>query len=65
MEETFGELVKEARKKRSLSQKALGELTGHTQSTIADIENNHNKPNLVTIMVISKVLKINLNRLVK
>lgn len=54
---TFGEKLKDLRKKRNLTIKELAEKSGVTAVSICNYENGHHKPNLVNIQKLSKALK--------
>lgn len=55
---TFGELVKDKRKKRGISQRKLAEMCQLTQATVCKIEKSSVVPNKKTIIILSLVLYI-------
>ncbi|MBK9017800.1 MAG: helix-turn-helix transcriptional regulator [Saprospiraceae bacterium] len=52
----IGELIRETRKKRNLTQEELGQLIGVQKAQISKIESNTNNFSLATILKIFKVL---------
>lgn len=54
----IGELIRETRKKRNLTQEELGQLIGVQKAQISKIESNTNNFSLATILKIFKVLNV-------
>lgn len=55
---TTGERIRSVRKERGLTQKALGELLGVTQATVAQYETNPNPPKIETLRRIADALAV-------
>lgn len=60
---SFGEKIKEARKKKGLTQKNLALIIGAAHNSVSDWENNKNKPDPDTIELICGALGISPNYL--
>ena len=56
--ETY-EKIKQERKRKNITQKQLGDLIGITWQGIAQWENGLREPKLISILKISRALKIN------
>lgn len=54
----IGNLIRRARKKRALSQKALGDKAGLRQETISIIENGHPAARIETLLAVLAVLDL-------
>ncbi len=57
----LGEMIKQARQERHLTQSQLGELIGVQKSQISRIENNAKNVTLVTILKVFRALKAKVN----
>ncbi len=57
----LGEMIKQARKERHLTQSQLGELIGVQKSQISRIENNAKNVTIATILRVFKALKAKVN----
>lgn len=57
----LGEMIKQARKERHLTQSQLGELIGVQKSQISRIENNAKNVTIETILRVFRVLKAKVN----
>ncbi len=57
----LGEMIKETRKERNLTQSQLGELIGVQKSQISRIENNAKNVTIETILRVFKALKAKVN----
>jgi len=58
MNMTLGEIIKNARKKKNLTQKELAQLIGAKSNSISNWENNQNRPNGSTLLLLSRALDI-------
>jgi transcriptional regulator with XRE-family HTH domain len=54
----LGNIIKNIRKKKELTQTEFASLCGITQTYLSQIENNSKEPNLATLKEISKNLKV-------
>jgi transcriptional regulator with XRE-family HTH domain len=63
MEKTIGQAIKDARKKKGLTQKQLGEKIGYSRTYLADLEGDRYNPGWEMVRKLAKELKINLNSL--
>lgn len=61
----IGNLIELKRKRSKLTQKRLGEMVGLSRNYIADIEAGRYTPSLNSMCRIAKILKIDLNFLLK
>lgn len=59
--EIIGSIVKEARKKRNLTQQELGDLVGVQKAQISKIENNTKNVRVETFLKVLKALKVKVN----
>jgi transcriptional regulator with XRE-family HTH domain len=59
----IGERIRDERKKRQWSQALLAEKIGKLQSQVSEWENGECQPQLDTLMVISRVMKIEIGKL--
>ena len=59
--EIIGSIVKEARKKRNLTQQELGDLVGVQKAQISKIENNTKNVRIETFLKVLKALKAKVN----
>lgn len=57
----LGEMIKQARKERNLTQSQLGEMIGVQKSQISRIENNAKNITIETILRVFKALKAKVN----
>jgi DNA-binding XRE family transcriptional regulator len=57
----LGEMIKQARKERNLTQSELGEMIGVQKSQISKIENNAKNVTIETILRVFKALKAKVN----
>ncbi|MBN1927281.1 MAG: helix-turn-helix transcriptional regulator [Prolixibacteraceae bacterium] len=57
----LGEMIKQARKERNLTQSELGEIIGVQKSQISRIENNTKNVTIETILRVFKALKAKVN----
>ncbi|MFA9393014.1 MAG: helix-turn-helix domain-containing protein [Prolixibacteraceae bacterium] len=57
----LGEMIKQARKERNLTQTQLGEMIGVQKSQISRIENNPKNVTIETILRVFKALKAKVN----
>ncbi len=57
----LGEMIKEARKERKLTQSQLGEMIGVQKSQISRIENNAKNVTIETILRVFRALKAKVN----
>lgn len=65
MEKTIGQAIREARKKKGISQTALAEKTGISRTYLADVEGGRYTPGWENVRILAKELKLNLNSLLK
>ena len=56
----IGQIIRENRKQRGLSQRELGQLAGFQQETISRIETGKNRIKLQTLLVVLAVLDLEL-----
>lgn len=61
---TFGERLKEARKKKGLTQRELAKLIGAKNNSISNWEKDQNVPNGSTVLALSKVLDVSIENLI-
>lgn len=62
----LSENIKNARLKQRYTVKQLSELTGVSESSIANIENGRNEnPGIQILLELSKVLKVSVSKLIK
>lgn len=61
---TFGQKVKEIRKKKNLSQQQLGQIMGIKQQTVAQYEKAIDQPKLSTVRKIAEALDVTISELV-
>ncbi len=61
---TIGERIRDIRKEKGLTQQALGQLLGVTQSTVGQYETNQNPPKISTLQAIATALGVSLEQLV-
>lgn len=57
----IGNLIKQARSRKNLTQKSLADKCLISRNYISDIENGRYSPSVETLVNISKILNINLN----
>lgn len=57
----MGQMIKEARKQRNLTQAALGKLVGVQKAQISKLEKGANSATIVTILKVFKALKAEIN----
>ena len=62
---TIGQAIKEARRKKGLTQKQLSEKIGYSRTYLADLEGDRYNPSWEIVQKLAKELKLNLNSLVK
>ena len=62
---TFGDIIKNARKKKGLTQKELAEMINAKHNSISDWEKNKSKPDVDTIELLCGVLGISPSLLFK
>ena len=62
---TFGEKIKNLRKEQNLTAKELAEKSGLTVVSIINYENNHRKPNLISINKLATALNCDFDTLYK
>lgn len=62
---TIGELIKEKRRDRYLTQRELADMTGLSVATINNIETNKTLPNSQTIFKLIQILDINVEQLIQ
>ena len=60
---TFGDIIRNARKEKELTQKELAEMINAKHNSISDWENNKSKPDIGTIELLCGVLGISPNLL--
>ena len=58
--ELLGEMIKQVRKERHLTQEELGKLVGVNKSQISKLERNTNNVTIATILKIFRALKTNI-----
>ena len=58
IEEAFGEVIRELRKARQISQEKLAELSNLDRSFISLLECGHKQPSLITIFQFAKAFNI-------
>jgi DNA-binding XRE family transcriptional regulator len=63
MDKTFGQAMKEARKKKGMTQTELASSTSLSRTYLADLEADRYTPGWENVKTIAKSLKINLNSL--
>lgn len=56
----IGEIVRNSRLRRGLTQKQLAQKMGITQQSISSIESERNTPNLYTLLLIGEALDMRL-----
>jgi len=59
--EIIGQMIKQARQERKLTQEQLGEIVGVKKSQISKLENNANSATIDTIVRVFKALKAEIN----
>ncbi|MFT6338829.1 MAG: DNA-binding XRE family transcriptional regulator [Halioglobus sp.] len=59
--EVIGQMIKQARQERNLTQEQLGEIIGVKKSQISKLENNANSATIDTIVKVFKALKAEIN----
>jgi len=59
--EIIGQMIKQARKERKLTQEQLGDIVGVKKSQISKLENNANSATIDTIVRVFKALKAEIN----
>ena len=59
--EIIGQMIKQARQERKLTQEQLGEIIGVKKSQISKLENNANSATIDTIVKVFKALKAEIN----
>jgi transcriptional regulator with XRE-family HTH domain len=64
MEKSIGQAIREARNKKGLTQKQLGEKIGYSRTYLADLEGDRYSPGWEVVRKLAKELKINLNSLI-
>ncbi len=63
LEKMIGKHIREIRTERGLSQEALAEMCGFSNTTLSSYENGRKNPSLDTIAIIAKKLKVSIERL--
>ena len=63
--EIIGEMIKQARKERHMTQEDLGKLIGVQKAQISKLENNVNSARIDTIIRVFKALKAEINFSIK
>jgi len=63
--ELIGQMIKQTRKERKLTQEQLGKIVGVKKSQISKLENNANSATIETIVRVFKALKAEINFKVK
>lgn len=63
IEETFGEVIRELRKAKQLSQEKLAEISNLDRSFISLLETGKKQPSLVTIFQLAKALNSSPSRI--
>ncbi len=63
--EIIGEMIKQARKERNMTQEDLGKLIGVQKAQISKLENNANSARIDTIIRVFKALKAEINFSIK
>lgn len=58
IEEAFGEVIRELRKTRQISQERLAEISNLDRSFISLLECGHKQPSLITIFQLAKAFNI-------
>lgn len=61
--ETFGQMVRAARRRLDLSQQHLGETLGCGQTAVSGWENNHARPTTAVVVRLAQVLGLDLQEL--
>ena len=60
---SLGDRIREARKKKELTQRQLADMIGAKHNSVSDWENNKNKPDPNTIKLLMKALDVDANLL--
>ncbi|MDR2899003.1 MAG: helix-turn-helix domain-containing protein, partial [Clostridiales bacterium] len=60
---TLGEVIRNARKNKGLTQKELAQMIGAKDTSISNWEKNHNRPNGSTLIMLFRALDISVNDL--
>lgn len=58
-------LIREIRKKNNINLGTLAKLSGVSKGTLSKIERNEQQPKLITMLLIAKALKCNIEELYK
>jgi transcriptional regulator with XRE-family HTH domain len=58
IEESFGQVIRNLRKERKLSQEKLSDTSGLDRSFISHLERGRKQPSLVTIFQLAKALNV-------
>ena len=63
IEEAFGEVIRESRKTRQISQEKLSDISKLDRSFISLLECGHKQPSLVTIFQLAKALNLSASKI--
>lgn len=63
IEEAFGEVIRELRKARQISQEKLAEVSNLDRSFISLLECGHKQPSLITIFQLAKAFNISASKI--
>jgi transcriptional regulator with XRE-family HTH domain len=63
IEEAFGEVIRELRKAKQISQEKLADLSKLDRSFISLLECGHKQPSLVTIFQLAKAFKLSASKI--
>lgn len=63
IEEAFGEVIRDLRKARQISQEKLAELSNLDRSFISLLECGHKQPSLITIFQFAKAFNISASKI--
>ena len=63
IEKAFGQVIRELRKAKNLSQEKLSEMSNLDRTFISQLECGHKQPSLITIFQLAKALKISASKI--
>lgn len=63
MKYKLGQAIKQARENKNLTQEELSNAVGISRSYISDVEHDRYKPSVDTLVELSRVLDLDLNKL--
>jgi transcriptional regulator with XRE-family HTH domain len=65
IEKSFGEVLRQIRQNRNLSQESLGFMSGYHRTYISLLERGQKSPSLQTVFQLAKALKIEPSEIIK